>query len=319
VASARQVQTAKRNVKKAQQAARRKRTIAHLEEHAQRTRQAGWPRSSARRQSRPCAAGSQSPAAVRDRQGQEHPGRSRMGKWDLIEASLPGPAHRGLSNLDQPRPPRRHQQAPVGPEPQPDLVPRRPPARLHRQLQQAHHDDEGRQPKAAGLAGRRVRGRRSVVAEGRHAGLRSRNAEPLQGVAQESAPGDRTSERNATPCPHALLRLLTHQRRSDLDAERQAHPRHSRVSLIPVPARPLGAAAMYLRALPDWTFAYTLEREDRTQADPPTLKVAVLTGALATRSRWAGGRYTCSAFATTTPNSRPRWLLRTCPERPLEA
>src|ERR671934_986624 len=46
---------------------------AASEEHAQRARQAGGPRSSARRSGRACARGSQSPAAVRDRQGQEHP------------------------------------------------------------------------------------------------------------------------------------------------------------------------------------------------------------------------------------------------------
>jgi hypothetical protein len=87
MASQRQVQAAKRNVKKAQQAARRKRTIAKL------------PKSTRRELGKQAALGRQRGGkaghALEDRNRQQLyeiakdkniPGRSKMGKWDLIEA-----------------------------------------------------------------------------------------------------------------------------------------------------------------------------------------------------------------------------------------
>ena len=87
MATRRQVQAAKRNVKKAQAGARQKRTIAHL------------PRSTRRSLSQQAAAsrrrGGQAGHALEDRNRQQLyelaqrlqiPGRSKMGKWDLIQA-----------------------------------------------------------------------------------------------------------------------------------------------------------------------------------------------------------------------------------------
>lgn len=87
MATRKQVQAAKRNVKKAQAGARQKRTIAHL------------PRSTRRSLSQQAAAsrrrGGQAGHALEDRNRQQLyelaqrmqiPGRSKMGKWDLIEA-----------------------------------------------------------------------------------------------------------------------------------------------------------------------------------------------------------------------------------------
>jgi hypothetical protein len=87
MASTRQVQAAKGNVKKAQQAPRRKRTIAHL------------PRSTRRELGKQAARGrqrsGQAGRALEDRNRQQLyeiakdrniPGRSKMGKWDLIRA-----------------------------------------------------------------------------------------------------------------------------------------------------------------------------------------------------------------------------------------
>jgi Rho termination factor, N-terminal domain len=87
VASARQVQTAKRNVKRAQQAAGRKRTIA------------GLPKSTRSELGKQAARGRQrggkAGRALEDRNRQQLyeiaqdkniPGRSKMGKWDLIKA-----------------------------------------------------------------------------------------------------------------------------------------------------------------------------------------------------------------------------------------
>ena len=87
MASARQVGAAKRNVRKAQRAATRKRTIAHL------------PKSTRRELGKQAARGRQRGAqaghALEDRNRQQLyeiakdrniPGRSRMGKWDLIKA-----------------------------------------------------------------------------------------------------------------------------------------------------------------------------------------------------------------------------------------
>jgi hypothetical protein len=87
MASKRQVQAAKRNVTKAQQAAKRKRTIAHLP--ASTRRELG--KQAAKGRQRHGAAGH----ALEDRNRQqlyevaremEIPGRSKMGKWDLIDA-----------------------------------------------------------------------------------------------------------------------------------------------------------------------------------------------------------------------------------------
>jgi hypothetical protein len=87
VASARQVQTAKRNVRKAQQAARRKRTIAGLPKSTR----SELGRQAARSRQR----GGQAGRALEDRNRQQLyeiakdkniPGRSKMGKWDLIKA-----------------------------------------------------------------------------------------------------------------------------------------------------------------------------------------------------------------------------------------
>ncbi|TML74831.1 MAG: hypothetical protein E6G12_10730 [Actinobacteria bacterium] len=87
MATRKQVQAAKRNVKKAQAGARQKRTIAHL------------PRSTRRSLSQQAAAsrrrGGQAGHALEDRNRQQLyelaqrlqiPGRSKMGKWDLIQA-----------------------------------------------------------------------------------------------------------------------------------------------------------------------------------------------------------------------------------------
>jgi hypothetical protein len=87
MASTRQVQTAKRNIKKAQEAAKRKRTIAKL------------PKSTRRELGKQAARGRQRGGepgrALEDRNRQQLyeiakdrniPGRSKMGKWDLIKA-----------------------------------------------------------------------------------------------------------------------------------------------------------------------------------------------------------------------------------------
>jgi hypothetical protein len=87
MATRKQVQTARRNVTRAQQAARRKRTIANL------------PRSTredlVRQAQRGRRRGGEAGHALEDRNRQqlyelakrkEIPGRSKMGKWDLIRA-----------------------------------------------------------------------------------------------------------------------------------------------------------------------------------------------------------------------------------------
>jgi hypothetical protein len=87
VASARQVQTAKRNIRKAQQAARRKRTVARLPKSTR----SELGKQAARGRQR----GGQAGRALEDRNRQQLyeiakdkniPGRSKMGKWDLIKA-----------------------------------------------------------------------------------------------------------------------------------------------------------------------------------------------------------------------------------------
>jgi hypothetical protein len=87
MATRKQVRAAKRNVKKAQSAATKKRTISHL------------PRSTRRSLSQQAAAsrrrGGEAGHALEDRNRQQLyelaqrlqiPGRSKMGKWDLIQA-----------------------------------------------------------------------------------------------------------------------------------------------------------------------------------------------------------------------------------------
>ena len=87
MASARQVRAAKRNVKKAQAAATSKRTIAHLPARTRRGLQEE-ARKGARR-------GGGAGHALEDRNRRQLyelarekniPGRSKMGKWDLIDA-----------------------------------------------------------------------------------------------------------------------------------------------------------------------------------------------------------------------------------------
>jgi hypothetical protein len=87
MASAKQVQAAKQNVKKAQAAAKRERTIAHLPKSTRR----GLQQQAQRGRKRAGEAGH----ALEDRNRQQLyelakkkniPGRSKMGKWDLIRA-----------------------------------------------------------------------------------------------------------------------------------------------------------------------------------------------------------------------------------------
>ena len=87
MATPRQVQAAKRNVKKAQKAATRKQTIANLPSATRRE----LGKQAAKGRSR----GGQAGHALEDRNRQQLyeiakqrdiPGRSKMGKWDLIEA-----------------------------------------------------------------------------------------------------------------------------------------------------------------------------------------------------------------------------------------
>jgi hypothetical protein len=87
VATRKQVAAAKRNVKKAQSAAKRKRTIAHLPESTRRDLQL----QARRGRERSGRAGH----ALEDRNREQLyelarqrniPGRSKMGKWDLIRA-----------------------------------------------------------------------------------------------------------------------------------------------------------------------------------------------------------------------------------------
>lgn len=87
MATSRQIQAARRNVKKAQAAAARKRTIEHLPRSIRRSLA---QQAAARRQR-----GGKLGHALEDRNRQELyeiarekeiPGRSKMGKWDLIEA-----------------------------------------------------------------------------------------------------------------------------------------------------------------------------------------------------------------------------------------
>jgi hypothetical protein len=87
MATRKQVSAAKRNVRKAQQAARSKRTIAHLPKSTR----SGLGQQAARGRTRHGTAGH----ALEDRNRQQLydvaremdiPGRSKMGKWELIDA-----------------------------------------------------------------------------------------------------------------------------------------------------------------------------------------------------------------------------------------
>jgi Rho termination factor, N-terminal domain len=87
MATKRQVQAARQNVKKAQQAARRKRTIANLP--ASTRHELGKQAAQGRQR------GGEAGHALEDRnreqlyeiaKKQNIPGRSKMGKWDLIKA-----------------------------------------------------------------------------------------------------------------------------------------------------------------------------------------------------------------------------------------
>ena len=87
MATRKQSQAAKRNIRKAQKAARSKRTIAHMPKSTRRA----LGQQAARGRSRSGRAGT----ALADRNRQQLyqqakrmniPGRSKMGKWDLIKA-----------------------------------------------------------------------------------------------------------------------------------------------------------------------------------------------------------------------------------------
>jgi hypothetical protein len=87
VATKKQTQAAKRNVKRAQEAAKRKRTIANLPKSTRRGLTAEARKARAR--------GGKAGHALEDRNRQQLyetakrmdiPGRSKMGKWELIDA-----------------------------------------------------------------------------------------------------------------------------------------------------------------------------------------------------------------------------------------
>lgn len=87
MATKKQVDAARKNVKRAQQAAKRKRTIAHLPEKTR----SGLGQQAARGRRR----GGEAGHALEDRNREQLyevakerdiPGRSKMGKWDLIDA-----------------------------------------------------------------------------------------------------------------------------------------------------------------------------------------------------------------------------------------
>ncbi len=89
MATAKQRQAAKRNIKKAQRAAKQKRTIAHLPKETR--RDLGRQAAKARKRQRGQLPGGplenrtrQELYQIAQRKGIE--GRSRMGKWDLIDA-----------------------------------------------------------------------------------------------------------------------------------------------------------------------------------------------------------------------------------------
>ena len=87
MASQRQVRAAKRNVRKAQSAAKRKRTIAHLPKETRRDlgRQAAAARKRGGRPGRSLQDRTRT-QLYEEAKRKDIPGRSRMGKWELIEA-----------------------------------------------------------------------------------------------------------------------------------------------------------------------------------------------------------------------------------------
>jgi hypothetical protein len=87
MATTKQVRAAKRNVTKAQSAAKRKRTIAHLPKSTRRE----LGKQAARGRRRGGEAGHRLEDRNREQlyeiaKKEDIPGRSRMGKWDLINA-----------------------------------------------------------------------------------------------------------------------------------------------------------------------------------------------------------------------------------------
>ena len=78
MATTKQRQAAKRNVKKAQAAAKSKRTIANLP--AETRKALGEQAAKGRRR------GGEAGHALEDRKQLDIPGRSKMGKWELIDA-----------------------------------------------------------------------------------------------------------------------------------------------------------------------------------------------------------------------------------------
>ena len=87
MATRKQTQAAKRNIREAQRAARSKRTIAHMPE--------GTRRALGQQAARGRSRGGHAGVALEDRNRTQLyerakklniPGRSRMGKWDLIQA-----------------------------------------------------------------------------------------------------------------------------------------------------------------------------------------------------------------------------------------
>ena len=87
MATKKQVSAARRNVKKAQAAARKKRTIAHLPESTRRD----LGRQAAKARQRGGRAGRSLEDRTREQlyelaKKRDIPGRSKMGKWDLVRA-----------------------------------------------------------------------------------------------------------------------------------------------------------------------------------------------------------------------------------------
>jgi hypothetical protein len=87
VATTKQVRAARSNVKKAQAAAKQKRTIAHLPESTRKD----LGRQAAKARSRGGAAGHKLEDRTREQlydlaQKRDVKGRSKMGKWELIDA-----------------------------------------------------------------------------------------------------------------------------------------------------------------------------------------------------------------------------------------
>jgi hypothetical protein len=91
VVTNKQVQAARRNVRRAQKAATRKRTIAHLPKATRRdlSRQAAASRSRGGRPGRALEERNREQLYELAKQ-RDIPGRSKMGKWELIQALRKG-------------------------------------------------------------------------------------------------------------------------------------------------------------------------------------------------------------------------------------